>query len=77
MNAGPRPTFRSPSLRSDELTVPSVSLAPGNIEALAGYEEGKEWVGEAVTAMSELQQGVQRIIDARQASKVSVSPTPS
>lgn len=69
LSVGPRPTFRSPSLRTDELGRPSVSLAPGNLEALEGYDSDKESVSEAVTAMSELQQGVQKIIDAREASK--------
>ncbi|MCA9642329.1 MAG: hypothetical protein KC492_16620 [Myxococcales bacterium] len=66
---GPRPVRRPAGIRTDELTHPSPSLDPGNITTIEGYEEHKEWLGEAVTAMSELQQAVQRIIDAREASK--------
>jgi len=66
---GPRPAGRAPGIRTDELTRPSPSLDPGNITAIDGFEEYKDSVGEAVTAMSELQHAVQRIIDAREASK--------
>lgn len=66
---GPRPAGRPAGIRTDELSRPSPSLDPGNVTAIEGYEEHKDSLGEAVTAMSELQHAVQRIIDAREASK--------
>jgi len=69
LQVGPRPAGRSPSLRTDELGRPSISLAPGNIEGLPDYEEHKDSLGEAVTAMSEISAAVQKVIDAREASK--------
>lgn len=69
MKVGPRPAGRSPSLRSDELGRPSLSLQPGNIEGLDGFEVHKDSLGEAVTAMSEISAAVQKVIDAREASK--------
>ncbi len=68
--AGTRPTFHAPGLRHDELTRPSLSLAPGNIEGLDGYDdESKGYVADAVTAMDTMHQAIARIIEAREASK--------
>jgi hypothetical protein len=68
--AGTRPTFRTQGLRHDELSRPSVSLAPGNIEGLDGYDdESKGYVADAVTALDTMHQTVTKIIEAREASK--------
>lgn len=67
---GPRPVSRNPSLRRDELSRPSVTLAPGNIEGLEGYdEETKGYVEDALSAFSAMHGAIEQIITAREASK--------
>lgn len=69
-DAGSRQQYRAPGLRHDELSRPSVSLAPGNIEGLDGYDdESKGYVADAVTALDTMHQAIARIIEAREASK--------
>ena len=51
LSVGPRPTFRSPSLRTDELGRPSVSLAPGKekksvADMIKGVEKGIYIIGD-------------------------------
>lgn len=70
LQVGPRPVSRNPSLRRDELGRPSVTLQPGNIENLDGYDEDtRGYVEDALTTFSTMHQAVEKIIEMREASK--------
>lgn len=70
LSIGPRPVSRNPSLRRDELSHPSLTLQPGNIEALEGYDEdSKGYVEDALTAFNAMHSAIEQIITAREASK--------
>lgn len=70
LKVGPRPAARNPSLRRDELGRPSVTLQPGNVEAIEGYDdETKGYVEDALTTFNTMHQTVEKIIEMREASK--------
>lgn len=68
--AGARPSVPQRFLRSDELTRPSPTLNVGNIEAIEGFDDDtKGYVADAQTAFDTMHKAVEKIIEAREASK--------
>lgn len=68
--AGNRPSHPLPGLRSDELTRPSPTLNVANIQAIEGWDEDtKGYVADAQTAFDTMHKAVEKIIEAREASK--------
>ncbi|MBT9526759.1 MAG: hypothetical protein IV105_16000 [Rhizobacter sp.] len=67
---GPRPALAPQSLRDPEaLKAPSIAFDGRALSNIEGYEDTKAYVAPAETALDTLRIGLQKIIDAREASK--------